>query len=345
MIKSLHITNFQSHKDTQLEFDPGVNIILGASDSGKTAIIRALRWLAFNRPQGDAFRSHWGGVCSVEAVFDDHIISRKKDKVDEYILDGESYKAFRTDIPEEIIKALDINDINLQMQLDSPFLLNDSPGTVAQHFNKVARLDKIDTGLQKVQSEIRSLTSEIKFKEKDIEKREEELLKFSHLEKMEIDIEAMQALYDMFLNITKTHSKLNSLISNITGKQEEIEEQSYLLPLESLVDDILQLQETKKQKETIATNLHNLALDVSQIDAELEHYQEIISMENQVVLILSWYNIIEEKEKERTKLQKVLTNISITQDEIEDNQIFIKEKEVVFKKEMPDVCPLCDTKL
>ena len=345
MIKSIHITNFQSHKDTQLEFHPGVNVILGASDSGKTAIIRALRWLTFNRPQGDSFRSHWGGVCSIEATFDNHVITRKKDKGDEYILDEESYKAFRTEVPEEIIKALNINDINLQMQLDAPFLLSESAGTVAQHFNKVARLDKIDTGLQNVQSEIRSLTNEIKFKEKDIEKREEEVLKFVHLEKMEIDIEAMETLYNLYETIVRNRSKLDSLVSRIADKEEEIEGQSALLPLEPLVDNVLELYKQKREKETTSDKLQGIALDLSQIHVQIEHSQEIISLEDQVVLILSWYNIIEEKEKERTKLQKVLTNISITQDEIEDNQIFIKEKEVVFKKEMPDVCPLCDTKL
>jgi len=56
MIKYLQIQNFQSHKDSLLEFDPGVNVIVGSSDSGKTAVIRALRWLVWNRPSGDAFR-------------------------------------------------------------------------------------------------------------------------------------------------------------------------------------------------------------------------------------------------------------------------------------------------
>jgi len=45
MINSLTIQNFQSHKNTTLEFDNGINIIIGQSDSGKTAIIRALNWV------------------------------------------------------------------------------------------------------------------------------------------------------------------------------------------------------------------------------------------------------------------------------------------------------------
>ena len=59
MIKQINIKNFQSHKSTQLKLDPGVNVIVGSSDSGKTAIIRAYLWVVDNRPLGNAFVSHW----------------------------------------------------------------------------------------------------------------------------------------------------------------------------------------------------------------------------------------------------------------------------------------------
>ena len=85
MIKKLNILNFQSHKDTSLSFAPGVNVIVGASDSGKSAIIRALRWLIWNRPVGDAFRSHWGGETQVVVVTDElDTITRLKEKSGNY---------------------------------------------------------------------------------------------------------------------------------------------------------------------------------------------------------------------------------------------------------------------
>jgi len=71
MIKQLTIKNFQSHKKTKLEFSDGVNIIIGQSDSGKTAIIRALNWVVNNKPSGDSFRSHWGGDTNVEITMED----------------------------------------------------------------------------------------------------------------------------------------------------------------------------------------------------------------------------------------------------------------------------------
>ena len=52
MIKKIKIENFQSHRDTELEFSKGVNVITGLSNSGKTAIIRAFQLLKNNRPLG-----------------------------------------------------------------------------------------------------------------------------------------------------------------------------------------------------------------------------------------------------------------------------------------------------
>ena len=50
MIKSIHVVGFQSHADSTIEFDPGVNVLIGQSDSGKTAVVRALDWALNNRP-------------------------------------------------------------------------------------------------------------------------------------------------------------------------------------------------------------------------------------------------------------------------------------------------------
>ena len=66
MIKQLNIHNFQSHEDSSLNFTEGVNVIIGASDSGKSAIIRALKFVVYNSPSGSDMRSWWGGETSVK---------------------------------------------------------------------------------------------------------------------------------------------------------------------------------------------------------------------------------------------------------------------------------------
>jgi len=81
MINSLHIKNFQSHPDSFFEFSPGMNVFIGDSDVGKSAIRRALEWLIFNRPISDSFRSWWEGDTEVTVVTSEgNIITRIKQK-------------------------------------------------------------------------------------------------------------------------------------------------------------------------------------------------------------------------------------------------------------------------
>ena len=49
-VRRITLENFQSHKHTEMEFGPELNVIVGPSDSGKSAIIRALKWVMYNEP-------------------------------------------------------------------------------------------------------------------------------------------------------------------------------------------------------------------------------------------------------------------------------------------------------
>ena len=62
-IKTVKIHDFQSHEDSFMEFEKGLNIIVGPSDSGKSAVIRAIKWALFNEiGKGDYFVRYSG--CS-----------------------------------------------------------------------------------------------------------------------------------------------------------------------------------------------------------------------------------------------------------------------------------------
>ena len=155
MIRELSITNFQSHKDVTLQFTPRVNVIVGASDSGKSALLRSLRWLLLNRPSGTAFRSHWcgkGEATEVRVLLSNgSTITRSrsgKENLYYYQAKGEEalkLEAVRTDVPDEIARLLAIDEtVNLQAQADHHFLLDESSPEVARILNAVVGLDGID---------------------------------------------------------------------------------------------------------------------------------------------------------------------------------------------------------
>ncbi len=342
MLKSIHLSNFQSYKDSYLEFDPGVNIIVGASDSGKTAILRALRWVVWNRPSGDAFRSTWGGETSVTLQINGQSIQRVKDKAEEYKLGETSFKAFGTSIPEEIIQALNLNEINLQQQLDSPFLLSNSPGEVAKHFNKIAHLDQIDSGSSNVQKWIRGIEQDITSKDKQLVQSNEDLEKFVYLEKFEIDLEVLEGIETKMINEVTGKNKLIALVGKITEVFQEYTEQSYILKAEPLVNKILGWYEKKEQTSKNCASLEKLTFEIYEIEHSWEIQNQILQSENLVDSLIQLHEDRFKNIAEANALEELVEKIRRTKKKITSANETYKYLHEKFKKEFPDTCPLCN---
>ncbi len=127
MIKSLYINNFQSHANTDIEFCEGVNTIVGATDSGKSSIIRALCLAIENKPNGNAFIRNGTNEASISVCLDDNsTIKRvKSSTTNSYVLNDTVYNAVGRDVPDDIKDKFSIDSrINIQKQSSPYFLLH-----------------------------------------------------------------------------------------------------------------------------------------------------------------------------------------------------------------------------
>lgn len=343
MIKTLTLENFQSHKKSELNFDKGLNIIVGQSDSGKTAIIRALRWLVWGRPLGNAFCSTWAEQTSVTVNVDNIDITRNEGKEKSYVISTikEPFRAFGTSVPEEVLNILNLSEINLQSQLDQPFLLSSSAGDVAQHFNKIARLDKIDTGLQNVQRWIKEIQKEIDFKTTQKETTKTELDKFSYLEKMEIDIEVLEEMEKALDKKQKQVWELQRLIDKIEKIEIAIEKESKLLPLEPLINSILTKIDTKQICIEKQSKLSRLIKSINKIEVEIEEKQQLLKIEGLITQILTQYESKGKLLKERDRLKLLCSNLISTGKLLDNAKSTLEVLQNDFEKNFPEVCPLC----
>ena len=346
MIKGIQISNFQSHQETEVEFSPGVNLIIGQSDSGKTAIIRALRWLVWNRPLGDAFRSHWGGDTSVVLKTGDCVVERFKGKEDHYLLtdsDGGEleFKAFGTEPPEEIAQSLGLSELNLQNQHDNAFLISNNPGEVARHFNKVANIDKIDSSLKAVESWVRKLRQDVQATEEEITRHEKHLEGFDYLDKMEADVEALERLESEKEKLGSGIRRLSNLLEEISQVKEKIDQASNLLPAEGQVNLVLELYQSRTEKVQQYKDLKDLATEVYETQNQITEYQELLSDEKQVKYVLDLYNKLKVVEQKADTLDSLNKQIWKTQNNIADKREQLTELEKSWHENMPEVCPLC----
>ncbi len=305
MINRIVIQNFQSHKNTELNLSPGVNVIIGKSDSGKTAIYRALYWVTFNHPLGDDFRSHWSGKgdeTSVELVFNEgHCIKRIRSntcnryewtKIDDQI--NQIYDALGQSVPKNIQEIINLEAINFSSQLDPPFLISKSSAEAGRYLNDIIGLDVIDQTI--------SHLNKVEFKERNT------------INGLERQIGSIHAQLDKYEGL----DELIRLDEKIEKKQIWLNEQKKKInQLKSLLNEIQSIQ---KRIDTLK-QLINLSDDLKQIDQTAEVFETQIKNQDHLIELTS----------EVEKIQK----------KIQNTKQLLKKEENKFKTLMPEVCPLC----
>lgn len=159
---SLRLTDFQAHKRLAIDFAPGITTIIGPTDRGKTAILRALGWVGQNDIAGEEFIREGAKETCVELVITDgkrsHTIVRTKGKANTYSLDGKEFVSFGQGVPRDIAQLLQLNEINFQLQHDAPFWFSETAGEVSRKLNAVIDLTIIDLALSNIGAAVRQCT-------------------------------------------------------------------------------------------------------------------------------------------------------------------------------------------
>lgn len=343
MIERIKLNNFQSHENSELVFSPGVNVIIGQSDSGKTAIIRALRWLVWNRPLGDAYISHWADKCSVEIEVDKHTIKRIKERKNSnaYYLDGKLFSAIGGDVPDEIIRLLNLDEINLQQQLDRPFLLDSSPGEVAQHFNKIAHLDIIDTSIRKVLQWTRKLQQDLASKESEIEHLEDELHKFHSLPLLEEKVDALELKQTQVQASKDEVKRLDEIVKELNRLETEIASYAKVVAVEKKIDAILLNIADKNKIEENITGLRKTSIKIREIENQINNLTKLTAAETKVDNLLELFTKQNKTKEAKENLISLINNIIRIDTLIHSQQQQLLQKQEIFNEKMPDICPLC----
>lgn len=280
MIKSIRLSNIQSHKDTFITFDEGVNVIVGITGSGKTAILRAFYWIVYNRPVNDDLMSHWAEECYAEIeTAEGNTITRGRDKKGNYYrLKTEhivqEYRAFKHEVPAEIQQALNISEINLAAQMDAPFLLSNSPGEVAQLLNKIVHLDVIDRAVSNVRKKKLHIDKELQFVEGEIATLNNQLTEYSYLKQMEKDVVVYEQLTESLFTIKEKITQLAKLVQQIKETQEELDKYDVIQQANPTLELALSLQNRKHAVEDRIVDLKRIVRDMKMKQKEAEQHKK-----------------------------------------------------------------------
>lgn len=362
----IHIKNYQRLEDLELDLLPGINLISGSSNNGKSSVIRAVRDFIFNKISKDKIR-HGEEEVVVEM---DTAKATRNSKGTIYEVDGNVFEKVGRNILPEIKEKFNIDEMvinnvsirpNFWFQMDKPFLSDKTSGQ--KHDLLVGtKNDKYIKALKKIKSEQMELTKvtkkyleevidalkknnlDKKVKLKKLEKIEEIVIKINDFEKSSSDF---NNLFSEYTNLKKNSVRakelkeklialkemkygsvyeMNDRVNDIRGKLNEI----YPLYKKNCNSAVIEEYSRKKneQLEKILQIAGHVNNDLR--DKYFSLTKELVELDNKINY---W---------EQAVICEKRTN-ALLETKKHDFENILKEFDK-FKKEL-GVCPLCGGKL
>lgn len=219
-IKQVKLINFQDHKETTVGFTEGVNLIVGSSDAGKSAILRAINFVFQNDLRGNSFIRVGTTECSVTIVFSDGIeITRvKSTDVNNYILKDENeelhvFSKVASAVPEQIQKYLGnppLDDkkrpIAYADQMANLFLVDLNSSDLPRTLSELTGIQHLQTAAETLGKNARSYDRSIKERNDKIKKLNDDLVQYQYVDK---DYESISTIQSELNNLSNTLDDIN----------------------------------------------------------------------------------------------------------------------------------------
>lgn len=267
-LTKVEIENFLSHKRTVLTLHPDLNVLIGETNSGKSAILRAIIWCLYNEPKGVEFLRTGEKKVTVTCHFSNgyRLTRSRTDTQSGYYEitspEGEKQKfsGFGTDVPIQISNVHQMPAVflskdlalklNVNEQLEGPFLIAESPQRKAQMVGRLVGTQSIDHAIKQLNKELLGYQRTLKVHQEQVNRWEQ----------------ASEAYHDLPL-LAEHLAYFESVIQTQETLEREIQQ------LRQLKETYEAYQVKKKQAEHLLASLP----DLTHWQDAIEHAETMIS--------------------------------------------------------------------
>lgn len=220
MLRKISARNFQCHAKLDIDLDR-ITTFVGVSDSGKSALLRMIGWVAFNQPVGDEMVRQGAPSAIGKLVFDDCTVIRTKGKGrNSYTLDGKIQKAFGAGkVPDLVAAAMRLDSINFQWQFDGHFWFADTAGKVSQELNRIVDLSVIDSSLAAANADLKKAKATREVCEERLEAARKEAASLAWVPDMVRDLDSITTVQKHI----EESREAGDLLEEVLGSIEEAE--------------------------------------------------------------------------------------------------------------------------
>jgi exonuclease SbcC len=333
----IELENFQAHGKTRFDFDgTGLNAIIGASDSGKTAVVRGLRWLLYNDPKGTEFIRFGESRATVRAHFSNGKTierSRTQSSAGHYRItdstgDTQEYTGFNHNVPIDVINAHQMpktqlskdveSSLNISYQLDGSFLIGESTSTRASVIGRLTGVHIVDAAIRETGKKVLNIQRDIK-----ADLREEESL----VERLATDFTDLPELQDEVNQLELLLAHGQKLEKKLTELQDIGEQyQDVCDTIQKSTQGLVKIIPVIAQTQTLLAQAEAKQLELANLKQIAEAYNDAESSIETAVLRLAKYRGLKRITAELENSQDTARRLSALK--VIDDELFSKDAEI-----------------
>jgi len=343
-ISELKLIAFGQHIDIKIKFTPGLNVIVGESETGKTTLIRALYLIIENQPRGGEklYQSWLTDKKLMIQIKDDAGNTVKRTNNKYYINDNNPLKAFGAIVPKPVRELFNFKEINWQKQHDVHYLLFSTGGTAARLLNSATGMSDQETIIDAFKQKLSNAKSEIKrFKKNNVE----------HLQTVERlkNIVRYRLKAEGIIYLEKESNELEikvNRLENILIQLELIKEakvkyeasKSYNIIIENIIHEIKEVNEFNNYISKLNITLKNIK------EIKIVNPNIISNLSNSLQVIHSKNLKLSELKTKTESLKGYINKIEASKliQETTRKSILIQQKEIDQTFKDLGYCPLCN---
>lgn len=331
----LQIRNYQRIKSAKLEFVPGLNVIQGQSNNGKTAIFRAIQTAVFNLSR----ESHvtLGETKSAVGIrYRGHEVIWRRDNNApspmSYRVDGKILTKLGRGQPKIISDLLGIREVeldemkiklNFQKQMEYPFLLDKTPSQLFKFIVQSAEEDNVMDVIQTMKTDLNTINVNVKAYE---EARESLRIAAAREIKRYKDKKVVVPYCDRVLDLegkVKKYHKLKELIVSIKTDLVSVvdctEQLSKVSTIYDKVDNSVKVLETSFNKSVqMSEQVEEIKRVKQRLDEEgslLDSLDELVKKYQGIDDLSSKVELLDKKKVLFGKLQEFVNSLVEVQNE------------------------------
>ena len=337
----VQLSNVGIIKDCNLEFTPGINLIIGSSGSGKSTLMRCIYNTAMNGfSDSDVAFGKSSMTVTIENngnIIQYHRNPKAKGEKSYYIVNGETYSKIGRQPVQAVTDAFNIGDVeingekvnfNCNLQFATPFLILGSQSTlynvltyrstfdiasINDYYNADLRTNHNEINANnKLKSQLQSNLESLQIQEKQLKPIEDiysNYITYKHnLEKLN-DIKSVQSRLECINDLSDKIVKLESLLSSINNAMKYTKSLYDIRTYNDTVNNHSKIIVMIDKSNLLIALYNNVLSDIQRL-ASLNKYKSLLDQSNDMMNSIQMLNNIIYSSQQYMNKESFITDIT-----------------------------------